>query len=82
MDTMTAITLHQRPVHRLPLADVVELVEHVRSSASAQPASSARARSSSGRGLAGGQVADERTQPIRKVRLRRSGNMTLHRLPR
>ena len=79
---MTAITLNKRPVHRLPLADVVELVEQVR-----RPRRPSRAPGDAltlveRSRLARRQVADERPQALREVGLRRSGNVALHRPPR
>ncbi len=75
--------LDQRPVHRLPLADIVELVEQVQVVAFRPAGLLGHARTLvDGSGLARRQVADERPQTLGKVRLGRPGEMPLHRLPR
>ena len=73
--------LYDRPVHALPLPDVVELVEKVQL-VRVGPRALLRRPVVEGAGLADRQVAEERAQALGELGLGRSGNMALHRLPR
>ena len=72
--------LYQRPMHGLPVADVGELVQH--GAVGVRPRRLLGRAVAEGTWLAGRQVPDERAQPLWKVGLRRSGNVTLHQRPR
>ena len=78
---MTAIDLDQRPVHRLPVPDVVEHVEGV--AVFVRPSGFLRRTVVERAGLPGRDVADERAEAHGEVGLGRgSGEVALHRLPR
>ena len=68
--------LDQRPMHRLPVTHIGELVELA--VVTFRPRRLRRRTVVEGAWLAGRHVADERRQALREMRLRRSGKMALH----
>ena len=77
-ETTTAVTLMQRPVHRLPLPHVGELVQHA--VVGLPPCRFLGRPVVEGAGLTGRDVADERRRSHGEVGLGRSGEMALHRM--